>query len=301
MVPRHLPFIDDDDNDDVRTAPSTLVDYERVFVELYRAREEDERALVDSLAPMSRLDFLTDATGAYRETSARMTGRGRLMLLQEALAAFDVAIQQQHGTSGRSADQRWFHRKMTIAVLPLLFGDELDVHLESLQREFGFVEIRKELLVITPRRHGKTWSVAMFCAAYAYAMGPSEQAIFSTGRRASEALLDRVYQFYSKTPGFSRANVIKNNQENLWIRGSTPNDIRKISSYPSKVEIRYVLLCVCVCVRVQVVFTGTARTRAHRSNAPTVSHGRGHRTRHDARAHERADVRSLSSTLRRSR
>jgi len=79
-----------------------------------------------------------------------------------------------------------------------------------------------------------TYSVAMFVVSCAMAIEGSVQAIFSTGRRASEALLKLVVSFLCKIPGV-RESIVRKTVETVWIQGpGGPDDIRKISSYPSK-------------------------------------------------------------------
>jgi len=86
-----------------------------------------------------------------------------------------------------------------------------------------------------------TFSVAMFVAACAFALEGTHQSIFSTGRRASKALLELVYRFLCKLPGM-KDSIIVHNVETIHIQGPHgPDDVRKISSYPSKV--RYELRC----------------------------------------------------------
>ena len=78
----------------------------------------------------------------------------------------------------------------------------------------------------------QTYSVAMFVVACAYAIEGLDQAIFSTGRRASKKLLDLIYQFLCKLPGMKEA-IIRKNVETIHIQGpGGPDDVRKISSYP---------------------------------------------------------------------
>jgi len=60
---------------------------------------------------------------------------------------------------------------------------------------------------------------------------PSEQAIFSTGRRASQKLLELVLSLIMKVPGASD-RIAKSNQEMIWVR-HPGGRMSKISSYPS--------------------------------------------------------------------
>ena len=58
---------------------------------------------------------------------------------------------------------------------------------------------------------------------------------FSTGQRASSSLLDTVAKFICTMPdGDSR--IAKKNQEQLFLRGNGPADVRRMFSYPSSVS-----------------------------------------------------------------
>ena len=74
-------------------------------------------------------------------------------------------------------------------------------------------------------------SVAMFVAAYCLTVPRSEQCIFSTGRRASQKLLELIRDMILS--GKHRDMFIKCNQETLMCKGENNLDIRKVHSYPS--------------------------------------------------------------------
>lgn len=76
----------------------------------------------------------------------------------------------------------------------------------------------------------------MFVAGMAANLPGLVQSIFSTGRRASELLLDLIYNILCKIPDME-ARIIKHTNETIWIIGDGVGDIRKIYSYPSKVKI----------------------------------------------------------------
>ena len=266
--------------------PLALVDYRRPYEALaveHEWRESEKRAHMRPRAGSSW--FVGDANelGARRRTG--VTGRERLRRLDEALAAMDQHIIESEKTSGRSPDQRWFHREMKKAIIPKLFRDDLDSNLDSLHREFSCTEFRREVMAITPRRYGKTWSVAMFVAAACYALEDSDQAIFSTGRRASRRLLDLVFRFLRALPGFEKSWVERNNQEEIWINvgdGST----RKISSFPSKVEVcaRARALSALVCrlpprSQVMSIFVEHSTKERTQRSAPTRSPAAAKRSR----------------------
>lgn len=65
----------------------------------------------------------------------------------------------------RSADQIQFHEAFLQACLPKIYGSDWDLHSLRVMREFDIKRIRYEVLAMTPRRWGKTWSVATFVLA----------------------------------------------------------------------------------------------------------------------------------------
>ena len=73
----------------------------------------------------------------------------------------------------------------------------------------------------------------MFVAAYGISVEKSNQCIFSTGKRASDKLLEQVHDFIISL-GNEWGARCKRRGEILYIYGpNDPLDVRKISSYPS--------------------------------------------------------------------
>jgi hypothetical protein len=71
----------------------------------------------------------------------------------------------------------------------------------------------------------------MYVGALALVVPGCEQAIFSTGRRASNKLLELVSSLVAQVPG-GPERIVKSNQETVWI--SHPcGTVSKINSYPS--------------------------------------------------------------------
>jgi len=70
----------------------------------------------------------------------------------------------------------------------------------------------------------------MFIAAYAMCVPHSVQSVFSTGRRASQKLLELIKDIVKKT--WAADHIVKANQEELILKFGA-FDLRKIASYPS--------------------------------------------------------------------
>jgi len=174
---------------------------------------------------------LAYARGALSETRhANITGPERLARLNEALDGFGYT---------RHKGQRNFHRNMTMAIIRKLYKDDFPEHIDSLREQLQTDVFKPEVLIITPRRWGKTWAVAMFVAACAYAIEGTSICIFSTGKRASTSMLEQVHKFLVKLPDIASGAMplLKHNAEMIQIQGPYgPDDIRTIKSFPSKVR-----------------------------------------------------------------
>lgn len=64
----------------------------------------------------------------------------------------------------RSSHQRLFHRAFMMASLEQFYRHDLQRNLVRLLREFGASELHSEVAIMTPRRFGKTWGVALWAA-----------------------------------------------------------------------------------------------------------------------------------------
>jgi len=71
-------------------------------------------------------------------------------------------------------------------------------------------------LCMTPRRFGKTISVAIFVVAMMIACPGIVIGTFSTGRRASGGIMDLVSQMISNIPGL-KERVVRQNEEQLFL------------------------------------------------------------------------------------
>jgi len=205
--------------------PQLVNDYEDSVRRAHMCYQQQQQKVINSFLPPSLLDQALDPEAT---SAARVTGRERLALLRKALASLGLTF---------SDDQQEFMNRMVAACAKLIFKDDLDSNLDDLLAELNTAELHQELMAIMPRRFGKTFSVAAFVVALLFAIEGLEIGIFSTGRRASQKILELVYWFMCKVPGM-RERITKQNVETIWLQGPAgPNDIRKVSSYPSNVRI----------------------------------------------------------------
>jgi len=202
----------------------------------HMAYEKEQARFVDSLRPPLFVDRLAEPAAI---DSNRRSGRERLNSVRTILDSFGLE---------RSEMQKQFHEDMIGACARLIFKDDLESELDDLLLELGCEKLHSEFMAITPRRFGKTYSVAMFVIAMLLSIEGLEQAIFSTGRRASVKLKELAYRFLCSIPGM-KENVIQHNIETIWVRGPYGDqDVRKVFFYPSNVKISFVCLCLCLSV-----------------------------------------------------
>jgi len=82
--------------------------------------------------------------------------------------------------------------------------------------ENGIKEISSEVLIVTPRRFGKTTAVAMYVTACLLFIPGVKIAIFSTGQRASTSLTDLVRTFLRAIQGASE-RIVEQTKEHLFV------------------------------------------------------------------------------------
>ena len=119
--------------------------------------------------------------------------------------------------------------------------NEFNRYKERILEENGIVldDYNPYTLISTPRRWGKTTSVAIFIAACLLTVPHIWISVYSTGRRASKALGDLVHKYLVKmeeATHVKKSGVFIKNTEELFY--GTVNDLRRLYSYPATVQAR---------------------------------------------------------------
>ena len=133
----------------------------------------------------------------------------------------------------RSEVQKQLHRGMVGAVLQKIFEYDSDASMRMGMNRHRIQSSRQQFMAITPRRFGKTTAVSMFVAAFAVTVAGSVTAIFSTGRRASNLLLQQIKAMLMQIPGIAD-RIVSCNVETIVL--SIGDKLSKISSYPGKAK-----------------------------------------------------------------
>lgn len=206
-----------------------LIDYLPLVNELRdritRTRREDDPSVI-----VSRLEAFVNAS-----RSEALRGDDTLARLHTALDSCGLE---------RTSTQRFFHKTFVLSVLPWVYGKkDFSRFRERILFQNGVSNSDKYnqfTLISTPRRWGKTTSVAVFCAAMLFTVPETWISVYSTGRRASKSLSDMVHKFLKRleeSAGLKKSNVIVKNTEELFYGGDVASDVRRMYSYPATVQV----------------------------------------------------------------
>lgn len=133
----------------------------------------------------------------------------------------------------RSPHQMQFHSSFERCVSRVLYKGEWSTSRPAIMKHNQWDKCSSEVLISTPRRFGKTFSIAIFCAALALSLG-CEIVIFSPARRASRKLLERVVEFIRVLDCEER--ICEFNQEACRVNAYNGKK-SLIRSFPSKVGV----------------------------------------------------------------
>jgi hypothetical protein len=137
----------------------------------------------------------------------------------------------------RHVFQREFHDKALMVLAPLILGEDWDSVGPSLakQKKWPMERNSRILLGRAPRRFGKSEAVGMLNAGVALVVPSNKQAIFSTSKRVSVYLGEKIRDNIVDA-GYGH-RILKFNQERMDIMGDTEGDIRSVFYYPANAKV----------------------------------------------------------------
>ncbi len=140
----------------------------------------------------------------------------------------------------RSKEQRQIHETYIRCNLPKIYQRDWEDNQERILQKFGLTKLAQEALVVMPRRSGKTWSMAMFCAVMMVCVSDIEVSIFATGQRTASKLLKLIDKMLRKLFMCIKADdfkVLQKNKESITLIG--PDGTERICGcYPGTVTVR---------------------------------------------------------------
>jgi len=202
---------------------SKPISFRTFLASAYQFYEEEKLIKLESVQPQTCIGALTE--GSKKKQSAQ---GDKLMLKLKMLLDY---IPKTYKNWERSKMQKIFHRNFMQATCMHLYRHDPDIDIDNIMKMNNFTNLKQQVLCLTPRRFGKSTSVAMFVASYVLTVPYSEQCIFSTGRRASQKLLELIRDMIKA--GKYKDMFVKCNGETMLVQGPDPLDVRKVHSYPS--------------------------------------------------------------------
>lgn len=141
----------------------------------------------------------------------------------------------------RSQTQVEIHAEFIKSCLPKIYQSVWAQSAPSILKQYNVKQLIQEVLVVMPRRRGKTFSAAMFTAACLLCIPECSCIIFSTGERTAKLLMTLITDLIEKA--FARGSVKRedyrfdtNNKECMIFYGPD-NTKRSLMCLPGSVRV----------------------------------------------------------------
>lgn len=155
--------------------------------------------VIDSAASYLRGSLDSARRAARRHDQACRVLRRATRVIQEAqqssaqdetlvLERVQFLLREGFGVQ-RSSIQVEIHKEFTEACLPKIFQRSWQQNKALIMKQYNVKKIQQEVLVVMPRRRGKSFSTAMFVAAMLLSVPECSCIIFSTGERTAQLLM----------------------------------------------------------------------------------------------------------------
>lgn len=154
------------------------------------------RSIDEEIADPFRLAATSSDADLEAINAQRTDGDQRYLKILEILDSFDQVE--------RHENQKLWHWWMIVACLRHIYGADWQNASTRVLRSLGLKEIRTEILVMTPRRFGKTWSVAMIVCALLMSVPGFRIAVISPGSRTSGKMLEEIKRMMGRLRGADR-------------------------------------------------------------------------------------------------
>ncbi len=141
-------------------------------------------------------------------------------------------------------DQRVMISHMLAALLPNIYGDNLEANKKRLLNMLNVSEIREQILILAQRRAGKTTGIAGFAAATIMEMPVVEFATISVVQRASKRVMEATKLFLNMHPDGRKllaprpgGERIISNHEQLKLIGDHPSHVKTFWAFPASSDV----------------------------------------------------------------
>jgi hypothetical protein len=209
-------------DDDYNVPPRTQEDVMQTGCSSYWYDQWDP--LLESYEYQAK-DFEKSTTIRTREEISLDTLRSKNANLGDMRCGMINKTLESYGNMRRAPHQAMFHEKFFTSCLPHIYGSEWEWNQKRVLKQYNLTRIKSEVMVIAPRRFGKTVSVAMIVAAMALCVAGITQIVLSTGGRASTSLGKTIKKFVeSSTLHKGKERICKDTDENLFIKPASSLD-----------------------------------------------------------------------------
>ncbi len=175
------------------------------------------------------------ATQILREMTKKVSGDG-----YEVLKQINYLLKDGFGVK-RSVTQVEIHQTFIESCLPKIFQSTWQQDRVRILKDFNVKQLIQEVLVVMPRRRGKTYSTAMFAAACLLCIPECSCIIFSVGERIAKLLMDVIRQMMEnafRSGALKREDYVidTDNKESLVFYGPDGTK-RSLMCLPSSVRV----------------------------------------------------------------
>lgn len=141
----------------------------------------------------------------------------------------------EHGFE-RSSQQRLFHHAFMQSTYAQLYGQDLHRNLIRLLEDSNTSELRTEVACLTPRRFGKTFAVALWCASMLVCAKDHDSSIYSTSARVSKMLLQTILRFVAILQPVFGGKIVAIDKNEYVIYRTADGIENSCHAYPAKSE-----------------------------------------------------------------
>lgn len=180
-------------------------------------------------------------TGLCRKSDAGTGLEGDKRIEQIRYLLENGFTDEQNKRIIRSREQRMIHETYIRTSIPKIFQNEWEDNQERIMLKYGIEKLEQETFVVMPRRSGKTWSMAMYCAVMLVVCSDIEISIFATGQRTAGKLLKLIDKMLTKLLAFvggDNYKVLQRNKEGIVLIGPDGTE-RKCGCYPGSASVSY--------------------------------------------------------------
>lgn len=146
-------------------------------------------------------------------------------------------------------DQRAIVSRVVAAMLPNIYGNNLEPNKKRLLNMLGVEEIREQVLILAQRRAGKTTCIANVSAAAMIEMPVVEIATIAVAQRASKRVMEATKLFLNMHPKGRKLLTQKpggekviSNHEQLKLIGDHPSHVKTFWAFPASSDVCFIYL-----------------------------------------------------------